>query len=137
MAGFLFYHRRLKYNIMVKKMTDVPDYVAGFEASGKIDKNDYDNIVLPELERVDKAHGHLHYIMVLKTPLKNFSLGAWMQDAWAGIKHFRGWKRIAIVSDEKTIENITDKFEWAVPGQSKGFKLSEIEKAKKWVAEEE
>lgn len=122
---------------MLTKMNDVPPHVAGFLATGHINKDDYEKVLLPELERIDKAHGHLHYLMVLETPVKNFSLGAWMEDAWAGIRHFRGWKKIAIVSDEHAVKKITDKFEWAVPGKSKGFKLSELEEAKKWVAAED
>ena len=122
---------------MLTKMNDVPANVAGFIATGSIDKNDYEKVLIPELERIDKAHGHLHYLMVLETPFKNFSIGAWMQDAWVGLKHFRGWKKIAIVSDESAVENITDKFDWVVPGKSRGFKLSELEEAKKWVAQED
>ncbi len=121
---------------MLTKIEDVPAYVAGFRATGDVDKNDYDNILVPELERLDKQHGHLHLLMVLETPVKNFTIGAWLQDAWMGLKHFRGWKKIAIVTDESAIESFTDKFGHFIPGETKGFKLSELEAAKKWVAQE-
>lgn len=121
---------------MLKKMNDIPAHVAGFIAKSSIDKNDYDNVLVPELERVDKAHGHIHYLMVLETPVKNFSIGTWMQDAWVGIKHFKGWKKIAIVTDEEAVGNISDKLDWIIPGKTKSFKLAELEEAKKWVAEE-
>ena len=53
-----------------------------------------------------------------------------------GLKHFRGWKKIAIVTDERAVETFTNKFSFAIPGEAKGFKLSEFETAKQWVAEE-
>ena len=122
---------------MLRKMNDIPGHVAGFVATGNIDKDDYDKVLIPELERITKAHGHIHYLMVLETPVKNFSIGAWMQDAWVGIKHFRGWKKIAIVTDEEAVGNISNKMDWVIPGKTKSFKLSELEEAKEWVAEED
>lgn len=122
---------------MLKKITDVPDYVAGFVATGEITKDDYDAVLVPELDRVDKQHGHIHYLLVLETPVKNFSAGAWLQDAWVGLKHYRGWKKIAVVTDEKAVETFTDKFSAFIPGKTKGYKLSELEAAKKWIATED
>ena len=122
---------------MLTKINDIPGYVAGFVATGHIDKTDYDNILVPELERVDKEHGHIHFLMVLETPVKNFTLGAWLQDAWMGLKHYRGWKKIAIVTNEGAIESFTNKFGLIIPGKTKGFKLSELQTAKEWVAKEE
>lgn len=121
---------------MLTKITDVPDYVAAFKATGEVDKDDYKNILMPEVERIDKEHGHIHFLYVLETPVKNFSVGAWIEDAWTGLKHFRGWKKIAIVTDEHAVEAITDKIGVMIPGETKGFKLSELEAAKKWVASE-
>jgi hypothetical protein len=122
---------------MLTKIEDVPSHVAAFKATGKVDKHDYDNILVPELEKKDKEHGHLHMLMLLETPVKNFTLGAWLEDAWMGLKHFRGWKKIAIVTDERAVETFTNKFSFVIPGEAKGFKLSEFETAKQWVAEED
>ena len=43
-------------------------------------------------------------LMLLETPVKNFRVGAWLEDAWMGLKHFRGWRKIAIVTDERAVE---------------------------------
>lgn len=122
---------------MLAKIQGLPAYVAAFKATGKVDKDDYDNILIPELERVDKEHGHIHFLLVLETPVKNFSAGAWLQDIWMGIKHFRGWKKMAIVTGETGVEKFTDVFTHFVPGKARGFKLSELEAAKQWVALED
>jgi hypothetical protein len=121
---------------MLTKIEDVASYVAAFKATGKVDKHDYDNILVPELERKGKEHGHLHMLMHLETPVKNFTLGAWLEDAWMGLKHFGGWRKIAIVTDEKAVETFTNNFSFVIPGEAKGFKLEELETAKQWVAEE-
>ena len=121
---------------MLKKIEDVPSYVAGFVATGEVDKDDYSTVLVPELERLDKQHGHIHLLMILETPVKNFTLGAWLLDAWMGLKHFRGLKKVAIVTDESGVETFTNKISALIPGETRGFKLSEEEIAKTWVAEE-
>ena len=122
---------------MLTTITDVPAHVAAFKATGEVNKKDYEDVLIPELERIDKAHGHIHFLLMLETPVKNFTLGAWLQDAWMGIKHFRGLKKMAIVTDESAVESFTNTFSFAVPGKAKGFKLSQLEQAKQWVAQED
>jgi stage II sporulation SpoAA-like protein len=126
----------LKKIIMLKKIEDVPSYVAGFVATGEVNKDDYSTVLVPELERLDKQHGHIHLLMILETPVKNFSIGAWLLDAWMGLKHFRGLKKVAIVTDETGVETFTNKISALIHGETRGFKLSEKEIAKNWVAEE-
>jgi hypothetical protein len=122
---------------MLQKISGLPSYVAGFRATGEVSKEDYQSILIPEIERVDKEHGHIHFLMVLDTPAKNFTIGAWLQDAMQGLKHYRGWKKIAIVTDEKGIEKFTDLFSALVPGKAKGFPLAQESEARSWVAREE
>lgn len=126
----------IKFFCMLTRIEEMPSYVAAFKATGEVSEKDYKNTLVPEVDRVDKEHGHIHFLMVLETPATNFSLRAWLQDALTGLKHYRGWKKVALVSDEKSIETISDIFSVVIPGKSKGFPLSQLEEAKKWVAEE-
>jgi hypothetical protein len=121
---------------MLTRIEDVPNYVVAFKATGEVNKEDYDKILMPAIDNADKTHGHIHFLFLLETPVKNFSAGAWLEDAWIGLKHYRGWKKVAIVSGEHGVEIFTNKFTFFIPGKIKGFKPSEIELAKKWVAEE-
>jgi hypothetical protein len=126
----------MKFLIMLTRLDGMPAHVAAFKATGEVTKEDYEKVLVPEIERVGKQHGHIHFMMEMETPAKSFSLGAWFQDAWEGLKHYRGWKKIAIVTDEKGIEKITNFFSAIIPGSSKGFSLSQLNEAKQWVAAE-
>jgi hypothetical protein len=75
--------------------------------------------------------------LVLDTSVGNFTLGSWLQDFKAGIKNFTKWKKIAVVTDQQGVEKFTDVFSIAVPGNSKGFKMSELEEAKTWISTRE
>lgn len=121
---------------MLQILQNIPSHVAAFKATGEVTKDDYERVLVPEIERVDKQHGHIHFMMVMETSAKNFSFGAWLQDAMEGLKHYRGWKKVAIVTDEKGIEKFTNIFSALIPGSSKGFPLAELEQARQWVAAE-
>jgi hypothetical protein len=115
-------------------MNDLPPHVIGVRATGEVSKDDYKNVLLPALERFSKAHGHIHFLMLLETTVKNFTIGALLEDAKLGLKNFTRWHKIAIVSNEKGVKKLSDIFSFAVPGESKGFSVAELEQAIQWVA---
>ncbi len=115
-------------------MTDVPSNVVGVRAVGKVDKAEYESKLLPEFERVVKQYGKINFIMVLETGVGNFTPGAWMDDVKAGIKHFTKWNKIAIVTDQGVVQKFTDFFSAIVPGEAKGYPISDVELAKAWVS---
>lgn len=121
---------------MITKIEDVPTYVAAFKATGKVTKDDYESLVVPEVDKVVKLHGHIHFLLLLETDVSNLTPGAWMKDALMGVKHLSKWKKMAIVSDQKGVEKITDFLSPVIPGESKGFTLSELDAAKQWVSAE-
>jgi hypothetical protein len=53
-----------------------------------------------------------------------------------GLKHYSKWKKMAIVSDQKAVEKMSDWISPVLPGKTKGFKPEELPQARTWVAEE-
>src|SRR5947209_8699561 len=121
---------------MIEKITDIPDYVAGFIASGEVTRQDYENLVVPEIDRLVDKHGHIHFLLVLNTDVGNYTAGAWVKDALVGLKHATKWKKMAIVSDQKGVQKVTDAISPIIPGVSKGFSFDELNVAKSWVSSE-
>ena len=119
---------------MLLLMTDTPAHVVGVRALGKVNKAEYESVLLPALEKAIKQYGKLNYIMVLETSVGNFAPEAWLEDIKAGLKHYAKWNKVAIVTDEKFFEKITDFVSLLIPGEARGFPLSELEVAKAWVA---
>jgi hypothetical protein len=130
-----FFNAEIK-KIMITLMNDVPDYVAGFTAMGEVTKADYEQVLIPRIEEVNKEHGHIHFLFELKTDVGNFTTAAWWKDLMIGLEHFSKWKKMAIVSDQKAIEKISSLISPILPGETKGFGLEEIDEAKIWVANE-
>jgi SpoIIAA-like len=122
---------------MITAITGLPSYVAGFTASGTVTKENYSDTVLPRLKEVIREHGHIHFLLVLETDVSNFTAGAWMSDALAGLQHLFKWKKMAIVTDQAGVEKFTDFISPIMPGESKGFALPQLDEAKAWVVTED
>ncbi len=119
---------------MVSIITDLPSHVVGIRAAGIITHADFETVLKPALEDLQRRTGKLNYLLLLETPVSNFTAGAWIDDIVVGLKHFTHWNRIAVVTDEKFVEKFSNAFDFIVPGKSKGFTLSELAKAKEWVS---
>ncbi|MXV14535.1 STAS/SEC14 domain-containing protein [Hufsiella ginkgonis] len=120
---------------MIELISGLPSDVAGFRATGEITKDDYETVVFPEIDKLIERTGKIRFLLVIDTGLKNFTIGAWWEDLWLGLKNFTKWERIAIVSDSTIINRFSDVFATIVPGaESKGFDKSDFASAKAWVA---
>ena len=119
---------------MITLISDVPDNVAAFRATGNVNKDDYKNVVIPAIDALVKKQGKINFMLVLDTAIRNFSIGAFLQDIGVGLKHFSKWHRMAIVSESNAINKLSDLFSYIAPGETRGFFPAEIEKAKDWVS---
>ncbi|MFN8308349.1 MAG: STAS/SEC14 domain-containing protein [Chitinophagales bacterium] len=114
---------------MIERIITVPDNLVAFRATGEITKENYETVVIPAVTELVKRTGELNFILVVDTELSNFTPGAWMQDAWMGLKNLAKWNRSAIVSESAAIRKFTDIFSAFVPGEFRGFPHSEMQQA--------
>ena len=120
---------------MIEIINDLPPHVIGFRATEKVTKEDYENILMPAVDKQSKLFKKINFLLQIETDISNYTFGAWVDDALVGLKHLTHWHKVAIVSHYDSIKKITDIFGHLVPGEYKGFKTEELEDAKKWVAE--
>ncbi|SER21051.1 SpoIIAA family protein [Pedobacter rhizosphaerae] len=118
---------------MLTEITGLPDHIFGVRATGEVDSKDLKDVLLPGLHRTAQHFDEIRYLLVLETEVKNFTAGAWIQDAKAGLENFTKWKKIAVVSAEKGVQWFTDVFTFVTPGSAKGFSPDELEEAKIWL----
>lgn len=75
-------------------------------------------------------------MLVLDTAIKNFSVGAFLQDLGIGLKHLTRWHKMAIVSEYDGVNKFSDLFSYIAPGEARGFKHAELKEAKQWVSDD-
>ena len=120
---------------MIEQIKNLPENMVGFRALAMVTKEDFESIIMPEVEKAVAKTGKLNFMLVLDTNLKDFTAGAWIQDALLGLKNLTKWHRAAIVTDDTAIHQFTTIFSALVPGEFKGFKKIDMDLAVAWVSE--
>lgn len=119
---------------MINFLKELPADVIGIELKGEITKEQYDQ-VYPKVERLAAKQNQINYLVKMETRLTDITAGVWWDDFKLALKHFNKWHRIAIVTDDKAVDNLADIFGFAYPGESKTFNLNQYSEAVKWVSE--
>jgi hypothetical protein len=117
---------------MIKVLNDMPAGVIGFEVSGKIEAEDYRDVVVPAVEHAAES-GDVRFLIVFPD-FEGMSGGAMWQDLRLGVQHLRAWKRIALVTDVDWMSHLTALFGWMTPGETKVFSLDQRDEAMNWVS---
>src|SRR3954447_23781265 len=115
----------------------MPEGTLGFRARGEIEREDYDEVLAPDLHRAIEAGAGLRTLYVIED-LEEIDPSALWADSklgvHAGLRNRDAWVRSAIVSDIGWIARAAKMFLWMIPGEARVFPLSELEQAKAWVA---
>jgi hypothetical protein len=122
---------------VIERLTDMPAGTLGFRAAGEIEREDYDEVLVPELRRAVESGEGLRTLYVIED-LDEIEPGALWADSKLGfdlgVRHRDAWVRSAIVTDVGWMVHATKLFAWMVPGETRVFPLAELEQAKAWVA---
>lgn len=119
---------------MVELLKDFPPHVAAYRAVGKVNKEEYEQVVMARVDEVAAKYGKINFLVLLQTDMGNYSFAALADYLKVSFEHFSKWNRMAIVTDQHwlgTAYEILSKF---VHGEIKGYELKDFEEAKKWVS---
>jgi SpoIIAA-like len=120
---------------MFEPIAGLPEGVIGFDAVGKVEASDYEDVLMPAIAR-GAARGEVRLVLVLGDRFTGYSPGAMKEDAGL-VSHAEAWKRTAVVSDLGWVAHLSTAFGWMVPGEFKRFGLADRDAAIAWVAQVE
>lgn len=118
---------------MLTKISDVPDSVLGFRASGELTSDDYRNVLVPAVRAALQAGGKLRLLYLLGEDVTGFTPGAAWQDTKAGMAHPTRWEKIAVVTDREWLRHSVDIFGYLIPGEIKAFTTAQEADARAWI----
>lgn len=122
---------------MIERLEDMPPGTLGFRAAGEIEREDYDEVLVPALRRAVESGGGLRTLYVIED-LDEIEPGALWADSKLGfdlgVRHHDAWVRSAIVTDIAWMARATKLFAWMMPGEARVFPRAELDQAKVWVA---
>jgi SpoIIAA-like len=122
---------------MVERLEGMPDGTIGFRVDGDVEREDYTQLLVPELRRAVKAGRGLRTLYLIED-LDEMEPGALWEDAKLGfdlgVRHHGEWERSAIVTDQDWLARAMKLFAWMIPGEARVFPTADLEQAKAWVA---
>lgn len=120
---------------MVELLENFPSYVVAYRASGIVDREEYERVVMKRVDEVAREYDAINFLVRLETGMENYTFGALLDYLKISFKHIRRWNRMAIVSDQKTVRIFYEALSPLVPGKVVGFELKDYDKAAAWVSE--
>ena len=125
---------------MIERITEMPAGTVGFRVAGEVERDDYTDVLVPELRRALDAGGGLRTLYLIED-LDEIEPGALWADAKLGfdlgVRHHDAWVRSAIVTDLDWMARATRLFAWMIPGEARVFETAALASAKQWVAGDE
>jgi SpoIIAA-like len=122
---------------VIERLKDMPSCTVGFRATDEIEREDYDEVLVPELHRALESTCELRTLYLIED-LDEIEPGALWADSKLGfdlgVRHHKAWVRSAIVTDIAWMARATRLFLWMIPGEARVFPVAELESAKAWVA---
>src|ERR1700740_3634226 len=100
---------------VIERLSDMPPGTIGFRVTGEIQREDYDQVLVPELERA-VASGEGLRTLYLVEKFKEIDPSALWADAKVGfnlgIRHHDAWVRSAIVTETAGLGRATGRSAW-------------------------
>ena len=118
---------------MIAQIKDLPAGTVGFRAHGQVTADDYEKIIVPDVEAAFALNRKLRMLYVTAEDFTGFDPGAMWDDAKLGMRHFSGWERIALVTDVAWLRTTATAFSFAVPAKFEIFGNAEFDDAKTWL----
>lgn len=110
------------------------DNIVIVEASGKISKQDYIDVLVPFLDKIKDEGKRVKFLFRTDVDFDGYTVGAAWEDFKVGVHHFRTIEKCAIVSDVVWFRNVCKFFAPLIPCLVKIFDNEDFEEAKKWLA---
>lgn len=117
---------------MLKLIEGLAPGVIGIEAIGKVTHEDYRDVLIPKAEAM-MGNGPIKMLYLIGKDFTGFELGALADDSAFGLKHWRDFSQIAVVSDHAWLNTVITTFKPFFHGEVRLFGLTDVPAAKDWI----
>jgi nitroreductase len=118
---------------VLKTIQDLPLTIDGVQAIGKISKEDYENTLMPLIERVRREGRQIRFLYQLGPEFEGFTPGAAWEDAKIGLQNMRLFDACAVVTDLGWIREATRLAAFLMPCPVRVFENQDLKEAISWL----
>ncbi len=120
---------------MIKILEGFPDNVIAASAVGRVMREDYEAVLIPQVEATAKRHPKIRCYYEIGTDFAGMEPGAVWEDFKVGVGYWVRWERVAVVTDVAWIAHVASAFRFLMPAQLRVFPTGENKAARAWVEE--
>jgi hypothetical protein len=120
---------------MIEQLPNLPAGVLGFRLRGVVTAEDYETIMVPDIEAAFALNRKIRSIIHLGDDFTGFAPGAMWDDVKLGFRHITGWERTALVTDVAWVRVMSTVFGFAIPAHFRLFSNAEIDVAYRWIVQ--
>ena len=117
---------------MFKLLEGMSADVLAIEATGQVTHEDYKGMLIPTAEAM-MAKGPVRMLFVIGKEFTGFELEAMWDDGAFGLKHWRDFSHIAVVTDHAWMRAMVAMFAPFFRGEVRLFGLFQLPAAKNWI----
>jgi hypothetical protein len=118
---------------MLERIQDLPDELIGIRATGKVTRDDYQEVVVPALEEARREGRRIRFLFHFAPGFEGFTPGAAWEDLRVGWRYLRLFERCAVVSDTDWIGTAARAAGAVMPCPVGVFPEAEREQALEWL----
>lgn len=112
-----------------------PDGLMELQVAAPVTDADYKDVLIPALDEAIATSERVRMLVVLEAGGKDFTFGALMDDARTGLKHWRGFDRIAVVTGSAGMRGTIRAFSVVMPCPVMVFGPEKVDAARRWLRE--
>lgn len=118
---------------MFQIMSESEGKIIGVRATGKLTDQDYQEVLIPNLEALINQHGKIRLLCFMDEEFAGLEPGALWDDAKFFLPHKDDFEKMAIVGGPKWIELIMKLFAPLMQGEVKTFPTNQLPNAWEWI----
>lgn len=120
---------------MIELAPDQPRGMVEFRARGTVQASDYERVLVPAVERVLSQEGSVRLLGHYGPDFEGYDLGAALDDVRFGLRHWRGFERVAVVTDVRWLAQVVKAVGFTLPCPVKVFANDALDDARRWLRE--
>lgn len=120
---------------MIELHPNQPDGIIEFSATGKVTADDYASILMPAVELAAARGDGIRLLAHYGPAFEGYELGAMIDDAKLGLRHWSGFERVAVVTDVRWLKHLVTGLGFALPYPVRVFPNDQLEQARLFLRE--
>ena len=119
---------------MIELLEGLPKHVVGAVAKGQVTATDYEDVLIPAIERATKTNPKLRFYYEFGPSFIGMDPETQWEDFEIDAPHWSQWDRIAVVTDIPWVGHAVNAFGVLMPCPTRVFAIDERDEARSWIA---